>query len=315
MGAVVLDEKALTLVVLAAGIGSRYGGLKQIDPVGPNGEIIIDYSVYDALEAGFGRVVFVVREELQAAFRDRVGRSIERRCETVYVFQKIDDLPQGAQIPPGRQKPWGTAHATWGCRGVVDGPFGVINADDFYGRSAFQSLYEHLRSVRERNSSLDFCMIGYPLENTLTEHGSVARGICTVTTDGYLKEVLERTQIQRFGPSARYTVDGETWVDIPPGTTASMNIWGFTPDLFPELGTRFLRFLRENMNNLKSEFFLPEVVQELIRERRAKVKVLPANEQWFGVTHQQDRPRVQHTIQYLIRRGSYPENLWGDNTT
>ena len=300
-----------TLVVLAAGIGSRYGGLKQIDPIGPHGEIIIDYSVYDALRAGFGKVVFVIKEEIEQAFRDRVGRTIEKQCETTYVFQKLEDMPEGSEVPPGRTKPWGTAHATLSCRNAVDAPFAVINGDDFYGRSAYRALGDYLRSVQDRGGVYDFCMIGYLLENTLTEHGHVARGVCAVNDDGYLVEIHERTRIEKFGEAVKYTEDGEHWVEIPKGSAVSMNMWGLTPSLFSELEMRFPHFLQENRARpQKAEYLLPEVVGDLIREKRATVKVLPANERWFGVTYQQDKPRVQQAIRDLIRRGVYPRHLW-----
>ena len=305
------QETRPTLVVLAAGIGSRYGGLKQIDPVGPHGEIILDYSIYDALRAGFGKVVFVLREEIEASFRDRVGRPIEERCETIYVLQRIGDLPAGFEIPAGRQKPWGTAHATLMCKDAVETPLAVINADDFYGRSAFEALHDYLRRAKDRSGLYDYCMVGYLLENTLSEHGHVARGLCAVGQDGTLLEIRERTRIRKSGQSIKYTEDGETWVEIAGTTPVSLNMWGFTPSLFAELEARFLKFLRENSDNiLKAEFFLPEVVGDLVREKRAMVRVLPTNEEWFGVTYPQDKPRVQQAIQGLIRRGIYPDRLW-----
>jgi len=302
-----------TLVVMAAGIGSRYGGLKQLDPVGPNGEVIVDYSIYDALNAGFGKVVFVIKEEIEEPFRERIGRRIEKQCETAYVFQRLDGFTAGFQVPAERKKPWGTAHATLSAGEAVSTPFAVINADDFYGRSAFQSLHDHLRSAQGHTAVHDYCLIGYVLENTLTEHGHVARGVCTVGQDGYLVEIHERTHIAKFGRQVRYTEDGgETWVEIAADTIVSMNTWGFTPDIFVELEARFPRFLRENEGNiLKAEYFLPEVVGELIREGKARVKLLPTDERWFGVTYREDRPMVKRAIRELIRREVYPENLWG----
>jgi NDP-sugar pyrophosphorylase family protein len=302
-----------TLVVLAAGIGSRYGGLKQIEPVGPQGELIIDYSIYDALRAGFGQVVFVIKEDLERAFRQRVGRNVEKRCETAYLFQRLDDLPTGFEIPSDRKKPWGTAHATLICKEIVHTPFAVINADDFYGRSAYQALSQYLSSARDDDGLYDFCMVGYPVENTLSDHGHVARGVCTVDQDGYLSEIHERTRVVKFGEGARYTEDGEHWIDIPRGDTVSMNTWGFTPSLFTELEGRFRRFLQENQANpLQPEFFLPEVVGALIREGRARVRVLPSSDRWFGVTYPQDKPVVQQAIRDLVRQGVYPEDLWGE---
>ncbi|MGB5933228.1 MAG: sugar phosphate nucleotidyltransferase [Anaerolineae bacterium] len=302
-----------TLVVLAAGIGRRYGGLKQLDPIGPNGEIIIDYSIYDALNAGFGKVVFVVKQEIEEAVRERVGRAIEKRCETAYVMQRIGDLPEGFEAPPERQKPWGTAHATLSCKNVVHSPFGVINADDFYGRYSYKTLCDYLKNARDRDGVYDYSMVGYVLENTLTEHGHVARGVCTVDQDGFLVEIHERTRIEKFGEISKYTEGGEHWVEIPKGSIVSMNMWGFTPSLFSELEARFPRFLQKNSDNIqKAEYFLPDVVDDLLKETRATVKVLSTNERWYGVTYQQDKPRVNQAIRDLIRRGVYPENLWSD---
>jgi len=302
-----------TLVVMAAGIGSRYGGLKQIDPIGPNGEIIFDYSIYDALNAGFGKVVFVIKKDIEEAFRERVGRTIGKRCETTYVFQKIGDVPEGFEVPPGRQKPWGTGHATLICKDVVHSPFAVINADDFYGRSSYQTLCHYLRGAQDRDGVYDYCMVGYVLKNTLTEHGHVARGVCTVDEDGFLVEIHERTRIEKFGEIVKYTEDGETWVEIPGESVVSMNMWGFTPSLFSELEARFPHFLQKNSDNMqKAEYFLPDVVGDLLKEKKARVRVLSTNERWFGITYQQDRPRVKQAIRDLIHRRVYPENLWGD---
>jgi NDP-sugar pyrophosphorylase family protein len=300
-----------TLVVLAAGIGSRYGGLKQIDPIGPNGELIIDYSVYDALRAGFEKVVFVINEGIERVFRERVGKTIERQCETSYVYQKLETLLSGFQVPPTRIKPWGTAHATLICKNVVDSPFAVINADDFYGASSYHALHGYLQNAQDQDGVYDCCMVGFLLENTLSDHGHVARGVCTLDQDGFLVEIRERTRVQRFGEVAKYTEDGETWVEIAEGSIASLNAWGFTPGLFPELEARFPRFLQENRHSIeKAEFFLPDVVGDLIRERKAQVRVLPTNEKWLGVTYQQDKPKVKQAVGALIRAGVYPQNLW-----
>lgn len=302
-----------TLVVLAAGIGSRYGGLKQIEPLGPNGEIIIDYSIYDALNAGFGKVVFVIKQDIEEALRERVGKTIEKRCETAYVFQRIGDVPEGFEAPPDRQKPWGTAHATLSSKNVVHSPFAVINADDFYGRSSYKTLCDYLKNAQDRGGVYDYSMVGYVLENTLTEHGHVARGVCTVDQDGFLVEIHERTRIEKFGEISKYTEGGEHWVEIPKESIVSMNMWGFTPSLFSELEARFPRFLQKNSDSIqKAEYFLPDVVDDLLKETRATVKVLSTNERWYGVTYQQDKPRVKQAIRDLIRRGVYPENLWSD---
>lgn len=300
-----------TLVVLAAGIGRRYGGLKQVDPVGPNGEWILDYSVYDALQAGFEAVVFVIRPDMEAAFRQQIGRNVEQRCEVRYVFQRLEDLPAGFEVPPGRQKPWGTGQATLSCRDVVDTPFAVINADDLYGRSAYQALVAYLRGAQDREGAYDYCMVGYPVENTLSEFGHVSRGLCKLDENGYLVEIHERTRVVRFGQGARYTENGKHWIEIPRGTLVSMNTWGFTRSLFSELDARFRRFLRENRTDLlTAEFYLPEVVGALVREGRAAVRALSSHEPWFGITYQEDRPRVEKAISNLIRQGVYPAKLW-----
>jgi NDP-sugar pyrophosphorylase family protein len=299
-----------SLVVLAAGIGSRYGGLKQTDPVGPNGELILDYSVYDALRAGFERVVFVINRDIEEAFRERVGKTIENQCDTVYVFQQLDDVPAGFRVP-SRQKPWGTAHATFACRNVVDRPFAVINADDFYGRSSYQALGDDLRQARDRDGFYDYCMVGFVLENTLTEHGHVSRGVCTVDEKGFLVEIRERTRVQRFGQTVKYSPDGKTWIEIQEGSIASLNAWGFTPSLFPELEARFSRFLQDSGPNLENaEFYLPVVVGDLVREGKARVRILPTEERWIGVTYQEDKPKVKQAVEELIRQDVYPENLW-----
>jgi hypothetical protein len=302
---------SLTLVVMAAGIGSRYGGLKQIDPVGPGGEIVIDYSIHDALKAGFDKVVFIIRRDFHEAFLEKIGRTAESRVETAYVFQEIDDLPPGFPVPPGRKKPWGTAQALLGCRNAVGTPFAAINADDFYGRTAFAALASHLKSVRESPGLLDFSMIGYVLENTLSEHGHVARGVCEITADRYLKDIHERVKIRRFPEGVKYTDNDRDWIPIPSGSYVSMNMWGFTPGLFAEIESRFPAFLEANSGRiLQAEFLIPEVVGDLVRENKARVKVLPTGEKWFGVTYPEDKPKVQAAVRELIKAGLYPERLW-----
>lgn len=299
-----------TLIVLAAGIGSRYGGLKQIDPVGPGGELLIEYSVYDALRAGFERVVFVINDAIEEPFRERIGRKVERCCDTAYAFQRLDDLPPGFQVPAGRQKPWGTAHAVWTCRRLVDTPFAVINADDFYGRSSYEAVWRHLAAAAEQGRSHDYCLVGYRLADTLTEHGHVARGICSVAPDGTLVDIHERIHIERHGDAARFTEDGQTWVPLALDTPVSMNIWGFMTSLFAELEVRLPRFLAAHGDDLKAEFFVPEVVGELVREGRASVQVLPTHDRWYGVTYQQDRPELSRAVEGMIERGIYPARLW-----
>ncbi len=302
----------LTLVVMAAGIGSRYGGLKQLDPIGPYGEVIIDYSVYDALRAGFGKVVFVINPDMEEAFRARVGKTIESHCDAAYVLQRLEDVPAGFRVPPERQKPWGTAHAVLSCRGVVDSSFAVINADDFYGHTSFQILGNYLGSASDHDGIYHYSMVGYVLENTLTEYGPVSRGVCTVDADGYLVAVHERTRVERSGGIVRYLENDRHWAEIAPESIVSMNMWGFTPSLFPELWARFEAFLRANRDDLrKAEYFLPHVVRDLIHEGKARVRVLPTPERWFGMTFPQDRIAAKQAIADLIERGVYPKRLWG----
>lgn len=298
-----------TLIVLAAGIGRRYGGLKQIEPIGPNGEILLDYSVYDALDAGFERLVFVIRRDIEAAFRQKVGRTIERQCDTRYVYQEMESIPEGFSVPRNRQKPWGTAHAVLTCRDTIDAPFGVINADDFYGRSSFRELAEFLEDVEEEG--IRGCAIGYPVENTLTDHGSVTRGVCTVNSDGSLVRIDERTNVRRFEKTVKASDDNEHWLDIPLRTLVSMNMWGFSPTLFAELDARFRQFLARDSQTLETaEYPLPEVIGDLVQEGRAHITVIPTSEQWLGVTHREDRATAQQGIRDLIARRIYPENLW-----
>jgi len=301
----------LTLVVMAAGIGSRYGGLKQVDPIGPDGEILIHYSVYDALRAGFSRVVFVIRRDIEAAFRETIGSQIESRAEVAYVYQELTDLPPGFSLPAGRVKPWGTAHAVLCSKGAVTTPFVAINADDFYGAGAYRALAGFLAGEQGQRGPRDYCMVGYVLRNTLSEHGHVARGICEVTAGGYLKSIRERIHIEMLPDGIKYLDEHDQWAPLADGSPVSMNIWGFKPSLFDELDERFPRFLAQSMGSLKSEFLLPNFVGDLLREERARVKVLPTDEHWFGVTYQADRPRVQTAVRDLIAQGRYPDDLWG----
>lgn len=300
-----------TLIVMAAGIGSRYGGLKQMDPVGPSGEIILDYSIYDALQSGFEHVVFVIRKDIEAAFRERVGKAIEQHCDTAYVIQSIDDVPEGFVLPPDRLKPWGTGHAVFSCRNAVHTPFAVINADDFYGRSSFYALSKYLSTAKDSGDRYDYCMVGYVLKNTLTAHGHVARGVCTVDEKAFLIDVRERVHIERVGEKVQYQESDGTLIQLPEESTVSLNMWGFTPSLFFELTERFPTFLEKNRDNiLKAEFFLPNIVGDLIAERKARVKVLATGERWFGVTYKEDKARVKHAIDMLVKNGDYPGNLW-----
>jgi UTP-glucose-1-phosphate uridylyltransferase len=298
------------LVIMAAGIGSRYGGLKQIDPIGPNGEIIMDYSIYDALKAGFGKVVFIIKKEIEEAFKEKIGNKISGLVETEFVFQSVKDLSAGFEAPEGRSKPWGTGHAVMSCRNVIDTSFAVINADDFYGRSSFQVLADFLKSVEDTNK-YQYSMVGFVLENTLTENGHVARGVCSVNKEGYLTGIAERTRIEKFDASTKYTEDGANWITIPQGSFVSMNTWGFTPSIFKELEQRFPKFLADNRDRLeKAEYFLPNVIGDLISENKANVKVLQSSERWYGVTYQEDKPMVKQALKKMIQQGKYPEDLW-----
>lgn len=300
--------KKPALVIMAAGMGSRYGGLKQLDPMGPNGEIIMDYSIYDALEAGFGKVVFIIKKEIEEAFREAIGSRVEQKVETAYVYQDIDDLPEGFSRPEKRVKPWGTGHAVLSCKDYIDTPFAVINADDFYGRDSFQVLYDYLKDIDDVKS-YNYAMVGFILKNTLTEHGHVSRGVCQVNDQGYLEEIQERTKIQRFSDGVKFEENDE-WITIPEDSIVSMNMWGFTPSIFEELEAGFVRFLESNKDNIdKAEFFLPNLVGELVRENKAKVKVLTSSERWYGVTYREDKPVVKKAIEEMIKQGVYPEKL------
>ena len=294
-----------TLVVLAAGMGSRYGGLKQVDPVGPSGEAILDYSVFDAIRGGFGKVVFIIRKDFEAEFKEKVGSKYEGMIPVDYCYQDLDDLPGDFKVPEGRTKPWGTAHATRSARTVVNEPFAVINADDFYGRDAFAKLGAFLSAAQP----MQFAMVGYKLDLTLSENGSVARGVCEVAEDGSLKSVTEMTKLVRAGDVAENREDELNPVKVPLDARVSMNLWGFTPELFTELERRFPLWLAENGTKEKSEWYIPFVVDELIREGKASCKVLPTESSWFGVTYRDDKPYVMAEIKKLVDAGEYPENL------
>jgi len=294
---------------MAAGIGSRYGGLKQVDPVGPSGEIVIDYSVYDAIRGGFEKVIFIIRREIEDIFRQKVGKTIEKQIDTAYAFQELDRLPDGVAVPPDRTKPWGTGHAVLCAADKITGPFAVINADDFYGPGSFAALADHLRDACDADGKYDWSMVGYTLGKTLTEHGHVARGVCT-TSDQRLMEVVERTRIEQFPDGVKYTEDGDNWVDIDPASTVSMNMWGFTPGLLSELHTAFEEFCRTSLDTPKSEFFVPSVVNDLIVAGKTSPKVLLTDEQWYGVTYQADKPALKAAILQMVSNGRYPENLW-----
>jgi len=298
---------------MAAGIGSRYGGLKQIEPIGPSGEIIIDYSIYDALRAGFEKVVFIIRKDIEEAFREKIGRNIEGRTEVEYVFQDLSDLPEGFSVPPAREKPWGTAHAVLSARSKIRENFSVINADDFYGAGSFDLIGEYLTSARDRDGVGDYCLAAYTLWNTLSDHGHVARAICKANDDGYLTEAVERTMIRKSGEEAEYCEeDGTTWTSVSRDSLASMNMWGLTPGYVEEIRERFPTWLEKNMHGAKTEFYLPVTLGEMIREGKARVKVLHTHERWFGVTYREDLPMVKAAIRDLVGQGLYRENLWGE---
>lgn len=295
-----------TLVVLAAGMGSRYGGLKQIDPVGPAGEVILDYSIHDAIDAGFGKVVFVIRREIEADFRAGIGTHFESRIPVHYVHQELTDLPEGCILPAGRTKPWGTTHAILACRDVVHEPFGVINADDFYGRRAFRTLADALR--QSTTAAGRHVLVGYPLCNTLSQHGTVSRGICDVTPDGTLRRIRECHEI-RNTPEGISGLDQGQPRTFAPGQIVSMNLWGFSPDFFAHAQKGFRTFLKDPPDPLKSEYYIPSLVQELIDHNLAHVQVLTADETWLGVTYPEDKPAVQAGLKRLIFEGVYPPTL------
>lgn len=305
--------KKPVLVVMAAGMGSRYGGLKQIDPVDKEGHIIMDFSIFDAVKAGFEKVVFIIKKENEQAFRTAIGDRLSEKIKVSYVFQELTNLPEGYVVPEGRVKPWGTGHAIMSCMGEIDGPFVVINADDFYGSHAFQVAYDYLTTHQDEESIYRYMMVGYRLENTLTDNGHVARGVCEMDAQGYLADIHERTHIEKRGNGAAYTEDeGKTWIPISGDATVSMNMWGFSESILGELQSRFSAFLEENLkkNPLKCEYFLPFVVDELLKEGRATVAVEKSQDKWFGVTYKEDKPMVMAAIQNLKDQGVYPEHLW-----
>lgn len=300
--------KALTLVVMAAGMGSRFGGLKQMTPVDGQGNSIIHYSLYDAMRAGFEKVVFIIKEAISADFREKVGKGLEHYFEVTYVNQELDRIPAEFSVPEGRTKPWGTGHAVLCAKDAIDGPFAVLNADDFYGRGAFEAIAGFLRRERPDN---EYVMVGYRLRNAMTEHGSVARGVCEIE-NGYLTGVTERTRIEKRGEDAAFTEDGTHFEPLPGDTVVSMNFWGFSPRILQELEERFPRFLRENLpvNPLKCEFYLPTVANSQVKEGRGTIRVLETEETWHGVTYREDLAGVQEAIAALRRAGNYPEVLF-----
>ena len=297
-----------TLLVMAAGLGSRYGGIKQIAPVGPGGEAILEYSVYDALRAGFGKVVFVIRKELEKDFNEVFGSKFRNRVDIEYVFQELGKIPEGFTIPEERVKPWGTGHAVLMAKDVIKTPFAAINADDYYGIDAFKNMAEHLKHQQADES--DFAMVGYLLGNTMSEHGTVSRGLCSVDKDKKLLNVKEYTKIAYTDSGIADLADEENPVSLNKDDIVSMNFWGFTPFFFTQLEALFVNFLKENINNNKSEFYIPFVVDTLISSKKAEVKVLNSKDEWFGITYPKDKPLVQQKLKELTEKGIYPEALW-----
>ncbi|MCD8231185.1 MAG: nucleotidyltransferase [Clostridiales bacterium] len=300
------------LVVMAAGMGSRYGGLKQIDPVGSCGEVIMDYSLYDARRAGFEKVIFIIKHSIEDIFKEKIGNHISEYMEVAYAYQDLDDLPEGYGVPAGREKPWGTCHAILAARHLINAPFAVINADDYYGTACFQIIYDYLSSHRD-DTRYHYCMAGYLLKNTVTENGSVSRGICTADSEGYLKNVVERTQIEMYGDKIRFTEDsGGTWTDISGDTIVSMNLWGFSASFVSEAWQRFPAFLDAALvnNPLKGEYYLPSVVTQLLTEEKADVHILPCPDKWYGITYKEDKPAVVQALADMTAAGLYPSPLW-----
>ncbi len=297
-----------TLLVMAAGMGSRYGGLKQIDPMGPHGETILDYSVFDALRAGFGKVVFIIRPDFEQAFRDNVTAKFADRIEVGYAFQTLDRLPAGFSIPEGREKPWGTTHAILCAQDAISEPFAVINADDFYGRHSFAVLAAHLSTLPIDSNA--YSMVGFTLKNTLSDNGSVARGVCKTDAHGFLKEIQELTKIEKTHSGARNVGENGAALELTGEEPVSMNMWGFSPHLFIQLTGLFEEFLRDQGGQLKTECYIPLSVGELVRRHEATCKVLPTDSAWFGVTYREDKPRVQASIAAMTHSGEYPNGLW-----
>lgn len=300
-----------TLVIMAAGMGSRYGGLKQIDPVTDEGEIIMDFSLYDAMMAGFDKAVFVIKEEMTDAFREMLEDRAGKHMEIVFAYQKLDDIPAGYEVPEGRVKPWGTAHAIYSARNEVSGPFAVINADDYYGPAAFRTIYDYLEKCDD--SSFDMCMVSFKLKNTISENGHVARGICQVSSEGTLEDIVERTKIMRVDGDIAFTEDeGKTWTVLDEETPVSMNFWGFTSKFFEELETEFGPFLDDALANnpIKAEYMLPVVADGVIKGGKGKATVLMSQDKWYGVTYKEDKPDVMAALRSKKDKGLYPEKLW-----
>lgn len=300
------------LVIMAAGMGSRYGGLKQIDPVDEDGHIIMDFSMYDAKRAGFEKAIFIIKEENETDFRKAIGDRVSEYMEVSYAYQKLDNLPAGYQIPEGRVKPWGTAHAVLSCIEQVDGPFAVINADDYYGVEAFQLIYEYL-TAHQDDEKYRYTMVGYLLKNTMTDNGYVSRGVCVTNDRRELVSVTERTRIEKRDGGIAFSEDGGgTWTSLPAETVVSLNMWGFTKSILEEIRNGFPAFLEEGLKNnpMKCEYFLPAVVSRLTSEGRASVTVLKSNDKWYGITYKEDKPMVVQAVQKMKEEGIYPQHLW-----
>ncbi len=305
-------KKEPILVIMAAGMGSRFGGLKQIEPISDKGEIILDFSLYDAFMAGFKKAIFVIKRENEEDFRKLIDNGAAKYMKVDYAFQQLNDLPDGYSVPEGREKPWGTAHAVMAARHLADGPIAVINADDYYGPGAFQTIYDFLEGACD-GEKYSYCMVGYDIENTLTENGFVSRGVCKTSEQGFLTEITERTKIQWKDGEIVYTEDdGKTWKNLPKGTTVSMNFWGFTPSMMKEMEAGFPAALDKILaeNPLKGEYFLPGVVDRLLREGKAEVKVLKSRDRWYGVTYKEDKESVVSALQSMKDKGEYPDKLW-----
>lgn len=299
----------ISLLVMAAGMGSRFGGLKQMEPIGPSGETLLDYSIYDAIRGGFDRIVFLIRKDFEDEFRARVGRRFEERIEVAYAFQALSDLPGGYQPPDGRSKPWGTTHAIWSARDSIHGPFGAVNADDFYGRDAFEKLAAFLKNhPRDRERPLH-AMIGYRLDSTLSEHGTVARGVCRLRPDGYLAAVEEMLKIRRVNDRIVNQEEGKPETVIDGASCASMNCWGFGPDIFPALESSLLDFLGQHATDLKAECLIPTTVNRLVSSGSMDLQVIPTSARWFGMTYKEDVPLVKASIKELVIAGEYPSEL------
>ena len=306
-------QKKPALIVMAAGMGSRYGGLKQIDPVGGNGEIIVDYSVYDAKRAGFVRVVFILSEAIEKDFRETIGKRISAHMDTAYAVQRLNGIPEGFSVPEGRKKPWGTGQAVLCAKNLLDGPFAVINADDYYGPEAFKLIYDYLVQSAERPAREQYSMAGYLLKNTVTEHGHVARGVCEVDSGGCLSDIAERTMIRPFPDGIKFSEDGgASWAALADDKIVSMNFWGFPAAMMDEIEIAFPKFLSEEVppDPMKAEFYVPVIVGGLVRAGKAHVKVLPSGDKWYGVTYREDKAGVCDAIAQKVKSGLYPDNLW-----